>query len=251
MATTIPKFASADLISLSVPEPVRRYLAWAGVNETRDIMIVRQRQQGRMRTRVNGPWYPIDVDLLFTPDKPERVWTGVMKPYPLVRITGNDTYVNGVGRMRIRAYSRFVLADLDGPAMDTSALVTILAELPFAPTSMQPSEQLAWTPIDQNSARATFQHRGLSVSGVFTFGPQGEPVRFETDDRYRQVGQTAIRTPWLVTYHRHAEVDGWNIPVDVEAAWMLDDCVMSYGRFEASHTEFETTEAPCCVTGTW
>jgi hypothetical protein len=222
--------------TISLPAALETYLHWAGVDGRRHISEVQQRQEGRLRTRMNGPWYPVQGVLSLKPDIPERIWTGLIKPYPLVRITGRDAYENHAGSMLIEAYSRFTLAKVTGPEMDASALVTILAELPLAPSAMRPSDRLQWDPIDDMSARATLRDGALSVSGIFTFAPSGAPVRFESNDRYRQVGKAAVRTPWLARYDRFADHDGWNIPVEVAAAWVSDN----YVRTTSTFLRFET-----------
>ena len=185
---------------------------------------------------MNGPWYPVEGVLSLKPDIPQRIWTGLIKPYPLVRINGRDAYVNHAGRMLIEAYSRFTLTNVSGPEMDASALVTILAELPLAPSAMRPSDRLDWVAIDDVSARATLRDGVLSVSGIFTFAPSGAPVRFETNDRYRQVGKRAVRTPWLAHYDRFANHEGWNVPVEVTAAWEWKN----YVRTTSTSLHFET-----------
>jgi hypothetical protein len=231
---------STVAIREDVPAPVGRYLHWAGVQRNPRLATVRQRQHGRLRLRVDGPWYPLEANLLLEPNRPERIWTATIKPYPLVRISGRDSYINGAGRMLIRAYSRFNLSDVTGPQMDISALLTLLAELPIVPSAMLPSERLGWEEIDRGSVRATLRDHVHVVSGIFTFAPSGEPVRFETNERYRQVGKSALRTAWVVNYRKYARIDGWTVPTQFEAAWQLDDSVFSYARFEATRTEYQT-----------
>jgi hypothetical protein len=217
--------------TISLPVALEAYLHWAGGDGRRYITEVRQRQEGRLRTRMNGPWYPVQGALSLKPAVPERIWTGVIKPYPLVRVTGRDAYVNHAGTMLIEAYSRFTLAHVTGPEMDASALVTILAELPLAPSAMRPSDRLRWGPIDDRSAHATLRDGALSVSGIFTFAPSGAPIRFETDDRYRRVGKRTVRTPWLARYEQFANHDGWNVPVEMSAAWELTRYVRTTSTF--------------------
>jgi hypothetical protein len=139
--------------------------------------------------------------------------------------------------MVIKILSSIPIAKVTGPEMDKSGLVTILAELPLAPSALG-SKRLSWEPIDASSACATLRYKGVKVSGVFYFDDDGRIVRFETEDRFREVDNKPVRTPWVVHYRRYEEIDGWEVPVEFDAAWRFDDCELSYAQFRATHIEF-------------
>ena len=45
------------------------------------------------------------------------------------------------------------------------------------------NEKVVWEPVSDTSARATLSDCGISVSGIFFFSSNGDPVNFVTDDR--------------------------------------------------------------------
>lgn len=60
--------AEADLAGL--PEPVRRWLRWAGVVGTEMPKTVRLTQEGRFRMGEGRPWVPFTATEVFTTDPP-------------------------------------------------------------------------------------------------------------------------------------------------------------------------------------
>jgi hypothetical protein len=79
-----------------VPAPVRAYLEWARVEGRQPIRHVHVRHGGRFSR-------------------------------------ARDSYQNEVAHMVIGAFSRIPIADVTGPEINISGLITVLAELPFTP----------------------------------------------------------------------------------------------------------------------
>jgi hypothetical protein len=139
-------------------------------------------------------------------------------PWSLLRYQAKDTYHEGRGRMRVRAFKALTVAEERGPEMDRSELVTVLAEAVLIPSYyLQP--YVTWEPRDSLSASATLEWEGARVSGVFYFNAFGECTRFETWDR-RQAGKESVRMQWIVTFGDYKELNGVLLPSTLKASWL-------------------------------
>jgi hypothetical protein len=148
---------------------------------------------------------------------------------------GLDTYSLGHGRMTGTLGKVVPLFDASGPQMDASELVTWLGEMLVLTPSAAFEPYIAWTPINENSARATLSYDGTAVSGVFSFDAAGNVTSFSTNDRYEtQSDGSLVREPWLMEFSGWHQIAGSN-------AWQPSHCRITweYNDRRAPFTYFE------------
>jgi uncharacterized protein DUF6544 len=80
-----------------LPEPVRRYLRYAGVVGKPFPGTVRLRQKGRMRLAPGQPWIPLDAQEHYSVQPPGFVWAGTVRLGPLPVARARDMYADGGG----------------------------------------------------------------------------------------------------------------------------------------------------------
>jgi hypothetical protein len=80
-----------------LPEPVRRYLRYAGVVGKPFPGTVRLRQKGRMRLAPGQPWIPLDGQEHYSVQPPGFVWAGTVRLGPLPVARARDMYADGGG----------------------------------------------------------------------------------------------------------------------------------------------------------
>ncbi len=221
-----------------LPPPVRRYLAFAGVEGRARIRFARLLHGGLFRTTPDSQWMPIEGEEYFSVDPPGFVWYAKARPMPLVHIRARDLYLNGSGNMLVKPMSLFTLADARGPEVDVSALLRFIAEAPWFPTALVPGDSVRWEPIDGRSARVIMRSGSVTTSGVFRFDSDGRIVEFEARERYLADGDGAVRRPWGGVYRGYEDVDGFRIPSEVEARWLSPPEVFPYARFELDRVEY-------------
>jgi hypothetical protein len=113
-----------------------------------------------------------------------------------------------------------------------------LAEAPWVPTALLPSQGVVWEAMDDSRARATLSDAGITVTAVFHFGPRGEIVRVEAE-RYRDVKGVGVLTPWGGRFHEYAEIEGMRIPMQGEVEWILPEGRLSYWRGRITRAEYQ------------
>jgi hypothetical protein len=218
-----------------LPPPVRRWLEASGVVGRERAQVVRLHQRGEMRTAVDQPWMPAEARQYFSVDVPGFVWTVsvTMKGVPVV---GRDTYEDGHGHMSIKAGGLIPVADGRGPEIDQGTLLRFLGEIIWFPSAAL-APYIRWTPIDDNSARATMSHGGVTASGVFTFDQQGRAAKM-TATRYKGDGKSATLERWEVPSTAWSRLGGVLMPVQGTATWKLGSGDLEYYRWEVTDVAY-------------
>ena len=144
-----------------LPDPVQRYFRYSLQENQPHISYVRLKHGGLFRTKEDQKWMSIKGQEYFTVHPPGFVWSGRV---PLV--SAKDMYYEGRGNLKVKLSSIIKLVDVKGKETDQGELLRWLAETPWFPTALLPSEKLKWEARDNNSAKVIFTDRILTVEGV-------------------------------------------------------------------------------------
>lgn len=223
--------AEDDLKGL--PEPVQRYFRHSGVIGMTPVKTISLRQKGLFRMKEGQKMMPIQAEQYYTTNPPSFLWYGEIAPIPLLSIKARDMFFNGHGHMLVKLLGLFKLGETSGIEMDQAALTRYLSETIWFPTALL-DESVSWTPVDQNSSRATIECAGIKAWGIFHFNNKGQLKNFTTE-RYQLEGDTLILRPWSTPIGTYKEINNLNIPYRGDAVWHLD------GR-EFKYIEVEITE---------
>jgi len=112
-----------------LPEPVRRYLSYAGVVGKPFPDTVRLRQKGKMRPGPGEPWMPLDAEEHYSLQPPGFVWGGTLHLGPLPVARARDMYLGGAGRMLVKVASLWPVVDASGEEMDRGGMMRYLSEM--------------------------------------------------------------------------------------------------------------------------
>ncbi len=226
-----------DLVPL--PDPVQRYLRYAGVVGKPQVRCVRVKQSGFLRTAPTQGWMPIQAVQYTTLAGPlSRTWYAEAKKGPLTLMRGHDRYDNGTGHMLIKLFSLFSVADVRGPEMDISALIIFFNDMVMWPTAFL-DKALTWEAIDSTSARATLRLFNRQASAILTFNERAELIDFVTEERYRSVGKEHLRTRWSTPLRNYREVNGFRIPTEGDAIWHLPEGEFPYIQIKVDEVLYE------------
>jgi hypothetical protein len=224
-----------------LPHPVRVYLTKAIGSRELPVRTVRLRHGGVFRTKLDGPWLAIRGEQYFTTTAPGFVWWGRIRMAPGLWVDARDRCVAGAGNMRISLESTFTLGDSRGPEMDQGALLRLLGEMVWFPTSLADDRYVSWTAVDATRAQGTLRVNGREVTALFEFGEDGLPGRISAD-RYREVsGGKAILTPWSGEYRDYRQVEGLIVPHELTSFYSVDSQRIPILRFEVIRLEYDAT----------
>jgi hypothetical protein len=235
-----PPFGQASLDTL--PPPVARYLRFALVEGQPRVRTARLASQGEFRRSEGADaWIPFKAEQLFTAARPGFVWDARMRVAPGVAIRVVDAYVDGSGTMRAAVAGIVSVVDApDTPVLAAGELMRWLAETPWLPTALLPGGCVQWTPLDDDSARATVEDGGLEVSADFRFGPEGEVREVFFAERPRDVDGTHVPTPWSGRFGAYEERSGMRIPGEGVVQWHLPGGELPYWRGRITAARYET-----------
>lgn len=201
---------------------------------------VRLKQKGVLRTKQNGKWMPFVAEQYFTIEKPAFLWLARINT-GFIHIAGRDRYSNGNGSMVIKAASIISLADAKGREIDQGSLLRFLAEIQWFPSAAL-SPYITWVQTADNSANATLNYHGLSVSGTFCFNDSGDVISFEAF-RYMDQHNMYSLEKWYVPVTEYKVYDGIRIPSKGKAIWKLKTGDFNWFEWEIVDISYDTNQA--------
>jgi len=236
------RFNASELAG--VPEPVARYFRAVLREGQPPVRRARFRQQGQflMKPETNS-WAPFEARHEAVTQPSGFVWDARMRMAPGLSVRVRDGFVAGRGQMLASLLGLFPLVHVEGtPEIAAGALHRYLAEAAWLPTALLPSAGVAWSPLDETSARATLSVAGTTVSLDFHFGLDGLLERVFTPARMRDVGGRALPTPWQGRWFDYVEREGLRIPLRGEVEWLLPEGPQLYWRGRLVEVAYELAE---------
>ena len=178
-------------------------------------------------------WYTAEATQVITATPPAFHWAVQVHVHPLLTVYGEDSLVSGRAAMRMSLFGLWTVSEVANDArVDEAAMQRYLAELAWFPAAARNSA-IEWEAMGDHEARATMRTGKQSASGIFSFTPAGDFLRFEAL-RYREQGPDAKRLPWIAEAEQWATFDGIRVPSRLRASWMLDGSVWTWLRIKVT-----------------
>lgn len=238
-----PVVTEADLATL--PPPVARWLRRAGAVGHPIPRSVRLIQSGGLRTQPGARLMPARAHQHFTTDPPAFVWAAEVSLFGLP-IVGRDTWIEGRGRMLIRAAGLATLADVADEKIDQGALLRYLSELVWFPgAALHPA--ITWAPAEgveaalgapDQRARATLTWGERTGTAEFRFDAEGR-VQSIHAQRYFGGGDTGRLEPWVVEITAWKTLNTFEIPVEGDVLWRLPAGDFRYFPWRVEAIEYD------------
>jgi hypothetical protein len=219
-----------------LPEPVQRYLRYAGVVGKEPIRTIRLTQRGLMRLQPGQKWMPLVAQQYFTTNPPAFLWSCTMRPFPLAWISATDRFTGGHGSMVIKLLSFITVGNAQGPEMDQGELQRYLAEMILFPTAWL-SDAIKWQAIDGSSVQATFSEHGVTGSVVLHVN-EHDQLTHVTADRYKEEHGHYLLAPWSAQCEEYQEVEGMRIPTRIAITWHLVSGAFTWFRCKIAEIEY-------------
>ncbi len=130
-----------------------------------------------------------------------------------------DTYLEGKGKMLVKAGSLFTVADANGDEMDQSSMVRYLSEMTWFPSAFLLGN-VSFEAAGVDSVRVSLTDHGRTATGTLTVDPEGRLTKF-VSQRYRVVGRRRVLETWLAPVYEYGFTAGRRLPVRGRAVWKL------------------------------
>lgn len=217
----------------SLPEPVQRYFNHILKEGQAYISYARIKHDGQFKTDLDKGWINITGEQYATTEKPGFIWKGTTSMF-----VARDMYISDKGRLIATLFSVYNVADAKGEKYNEGELLRWLAESVLYPTNFLPNQRLQWTPIDVNTAKLTFNYKGLSLFFKITFNDIGEITEMETK---RYMADKGLET-WVIKATNYKELNNVFIPTLFDVLWRLDKGDFSYAKFNITEVEYDKPE---------
>jgi hypothetical protein len=234
----VASYSSGQLSGL--PAPVQRYFR-AVLREGQPLARhARLWQRGTFLVRAEANrWGPFTAtqDLRVRPAA--FVWDARISMAPGVAVRVRDSFVDGKGAMYGAVMALVTVVRMEDTAdMATASLMRYLAEACWVPAALLPSAGVAWTAVDDSTARASLTVSGATASVDFHFGADSLIWRM-TAVRSRSVNGGSVPTPWEGRWTEYGDRNGVRIPVAGEVAWLLPAGPQPYWRGRVTAIEYD------------
>lgn len=237
-----PLMSTVDCASFAtLPPPVARYFRHVLTDGQALIATAELRQSGELRvdTETNR-WSHFTARHLIVPAATGFVWNAKVETPLGTHVKVVDSYANGTGSGRVSLMSTVRLAaEAGAPELDSGALHRYLAEAVWCPTALLPECGVAWTPIDDSSARATLTDGATSVSLDFRFNDAGEVAAVYSPGRFARSGGGYTSMPWEGHFRDYREQAGMRIPFQGEVGWYREGTLELVWKGELDEIRYE------------
>ena len=188
--------SDADLAHL--PAPVQRYLRAAGVVGQPRVRNFHVRMHGRIRSGRDARWMPLTAEQYNFVDEPARLFY-LNASMIAVPVQGYHRYVGRSATMTVKAAALVPVVQVLGPEMDQGETVTMFNDMCFMAPATLIDRGIAWEPVDDHTARASFTNAGHAIRAELSFNEAGELTNFWSDDRYQTApdGRTMTKAKTL------------------------------------------------------
>jgi hypothetical protein len=213
-----------------LPDPVKRYLRYAGVVGKPRVRDFEVEFSGTLRSAASSPWMPFVSEQHNRINEATRLFflDATMRHLP---VSGFHSFRNGTAFMDIRLLSIFRVQYQAGPEMDSAETVTFFNDMcVMAPATLIDS-RITWSEADDSSVTAKFRNNGITVSARLSFNKKGELINFVSDDRYAMVDGEMKKMTWSTPLKDYQSFAGVRLASSAQAVYSYPDGDFTYGEF--------------------
>lgn len=222
----------ADLQTL--PQPVQRYLRYAGVVGKPKVVSMFAEMTGEMRQQGRAS-FPLTAEQHNFFDQPTRLFFMKGRMFGLT-VPGYHRYQDQSAMMNVRLFGLLSLVKVDGAAMFEADTVTLFNDMCLLAPAALIDQRITWQSIDELTVQGTFTNQGVTVSAMLYFNDEGQLVNFVSYDRWDVSAMKQY--PWSTPVSRYRNLNGYSLPTYGEAIWHYPDGDFVYGRLEIKNVTY-------------
>jgi Family of unknown function (DUF6544) len=224
----------------NLPEPVKRYLRYAGVVGKPIPRTVRLKQHGRFRMNPERPWMSITAEEYYSINPPAFVWIASAKMGSIPLFRGRDMYQAGKGNMNIRVGSVMTVVNAVGDAIDQGSMMRYLSEIIGFPAAFL-CDNISFEAVDNHSAKVTLTDCRKTAAGTLFIDEQGRLTDFVALRYTDMNGKYELET-WSTPITAYGEFEGLRLPSAGKAVWKLKEGDLEYVDVDITDIEYDAAE---------
>jgi len=221
-----------------LPEPVKKYIRFAGFVGKEKISNVFLKGSGQIRSSEKSGWMQFTSEQYNFFDSPFRAFyiRAVKMGVPAV---GLHLYKNEKASMVIKLLNLFTVVDAKGPEMNQAETVTVLNDMCFMAPGSLINRNITWETMDSGQVKATFTNGQITVSAILTFDEEGKLVNFLSFDRFETSdGKIYINNPWETPVKEYRTVNGYRLPSKADVIYKRPEGNFCYLEFRLEEIKY-------------
>lgn len=224
-----------------LPEVVQRYFLAVLEEGAPLIRSVSLQQTGGFRAKPELTTFaPMRAQQTFVSEPRGFVWEAEITLFPGVVISVCDSLLAGDAAMQARLLGVIPVVKAETTReLTEGALMRVLAESVWMPTSLLPQQGVSWRATGPDKAEASITASGVTVTLEFTFNAAGEVVSVYSPARYREDKGRFVATPWGARLSDYVQIGPYRVPSKGEVYWLTEQGEFLYWRAVIHDFEFE------------
>lgn len=220
-----------------LPEPVKKYIRYAGFVGKEKISNVFLKASGQIRSSEKSGWMQFTSEQYNFFENPFRAFyiRAVKMGVPAV---GLHLCKNETATMVIKLLNLFTVVDAKGPEMNQAETVTVLNDMCFMAPGSLISKNITWETIDASQVKATFTNGQITVSAILTFDEEGKLMNFLSFDRFDTDGKTYTNLPWETPVTEYRTVNGYRLPSKADVIYKRPEGDFCYLEFRLEEIKY-------------
>ena len=221
-----------------LPEPVQRYLRYAGVVGKPKVNNFKVVFSGQIRKDEQSEWMPFESEQHNFLETATRLFfmKATMKHLP---VAGFHCFKNGEAFMDIRLLSLVKVQYQSGKEMGIAETVTFFNDMCCMAPATLIDPRIKWLETDSNTVKASFTNIGITISAWLYFNDKGELINFVSDDRFAAgENNTMRRIPWSTPLKDYQLVNGYHLAGYADAIYKYPEGDLTYGTFRLTNIEY-------------
>ncbi|WP_029528196.1 DUF6920 family protein [Polaromonas glacialis] len=205
-----------------LPEPVQRYFRAVLKDGQPIIAAVTIELAGSFNLAAGGEqWKPFTSRQRVAVHRPGFLWNAKVSMLPGVTVRVIDSYIAGKGLLRAAVLGLFTVASVRGGGeIARGEFMRFLAEAPWYPTALLPSQGVRWEAVDEHSANATLTDGPLTLTLLFGFNDADMIDSVCAKARGAMVGKEVVMLPWESAMSNYQVRSSMTVPINGQAAWV-------------------------------
>ena len=238
----LPKTLLSEDSIKDLPEPVKKYIRYAGCLNKPIVHHFRIDFSGKIRSHEKKDWMQLTSEQYNFIPAPTRLFylDATMKGLP---VAGFHCFKNGIAYMDIRLLSMFTVEFQKGEVMNESETVTFFNDMcVMAPATLIDS-RIEWLEVENNKVKVSFTNKGITVSAWLYFNEKGELVNFVSEDRSALLEDgTTKKLKWSTPLRDYKTINGYKLASYAEAIYTYPDGDFTYATFELKNIGYNLTK---------
>jgi hypothetical protein len=224
-----------------LPPPVARYFRKVLKDGQAMVSAVDISQTGIFNMRPERTkWVPFVATQRVITRAPGFVWNACIKLFGVIDVYVHDGYSRGKGTLQPSVMGWFSLGDMaNAESLAQGELVRYVAEAPWYPTALLPSQGVHWQAIDDRRARFTFYDGDISITCLVIFNADHLIETLRVENRAAISGKVTVMMPWEARLSGYQYRHGMLLPLKGEAAWIKQGQRRPYWRGTITRINFE------------